>query len=485
MAISSGDTAWVLASAALVMIMTPALGYFYGGMAGRKNILSLIGQSFAVLTIVSIQWVLVGFSIAFAPGPSGVLQGIVGGTQYIGMANMGYSATYPGIQNISISTFMIFQAMFAVITPALVSGAFVGRMKFSTFIVFTLAWTTLVYDPVAHWVWAYDGWLHGMGILDFAGGTVVHLNAGVAGLAAALFIGPRLTKSDGTAHAEPTLTILGAALLWFGWFGFNAGSALGASALAVNAFIVTNTAAALASLTWLGLSWHYTGKASMLGAASGAVAGLVAITPASGFVNIWGALAVGFGAGAICFYAVAWRNRTKVDDTLDTFGVHGVGGAWGAIATGLFATVAVNSGGANGLFYGNPGQVEVQLIAVAASSAYSFLMTIGILKVLDYVMGVRVPVEEEHTGLDIAHHGERGYTGIDSHTITEMGVRLTLTLQPQEGKGSGVRDSVNLMVMMNRDEIEELKKLTGGVNGAVIGSRQLTGKISGAEGIED
>ncbi len=474
----------MLASAALVMLMTPALGYFYGGMAGRKNILSLIGQSFAVLTIVSVQWVLVGFSLAFGTGPSGILHGFIGGTQYMGMANMGYSTTYPGIPDISISTFMIFQAMFAVITPALVSGAFVGRMKFSTFVVFTLAWTTLVYDPVAHWVWAYDGWLRGMGILDFAGGTVVHLNAGVAGLAAALFIGPRLTRSNGAGHAEPTLTILGAALLWFGWFGFNAGSALGASALAVNAFIVTNTAAALASLTWLGLGWYYTGKASMLGAASGAVAGLVAITPASGFVNIWGALAVGFGAGAICFYAVAWRNRTRVDDTLDTFGVHGVGGAWGAVATGLFATVAVNAAGGNGLFYGNAGQVGVQLIAVATSSAYSFLMTIGILKVLDHVMGVRVPAEEEHAGLDIAHHGERGYTAVDSYAIAERGVRLTLTLRPPDGREAS-RNGLSLVVMMSEDEIEELKNLTEGGTVPMVGSGGLAVTIPRAERMDD
>lgn len=484
---NSGDTAWVLASAALVMIMTPALGYFYGGMAGRKNILSLIGQSFAVLAIVSVQWVLIGFSIAFAPGPAGVLHGFIGGIQYIGMANMGYSTTYPGVPNVSISTFMIFQAMFAVITPALVSGAFVGRMKFSTFIVFTLAWTTLVYDPVAHWVWAYDGWLHGMGILDFAGGTVVHLNAGVAGLAAALFIGPRLTKHDGAEHSEPTLTILGAALLWFGWFGFNAGSALGASSVAVNAFIVTNTAAALASLTWLGLSWHYTGKASMLGAASGAVAGLVAITPASGFVNIWGALAIGFGAGVICFYAVAWRNKTRVDDTLDTFGVHGVGGAWGAVATGLFATVAVNSAGGNGLFYGNAGQVAIQLVAVAASSAYSFLMTIGILKVLDTVMGVRVPAEQEQTGLDIAHHGERGYSGVDRRTIAETGVRLTLTLQQEDGANVSdmMGDGMSFVVKMTSDEIAELRGMVTGTMSPIAYSKQHTGKISSAEVVDD
>ncbi len=476
--IDTGDTAWVLASAALVMIMTPALGFFYGGMAGRKNILSLIGQSFVVLAIVSVQWVLFGFSLAFGPGPAGPLSGFIGGTYYMGMANMGYTAMYPGVDGINVSTVMIFQAMFAIITPALVSGAFVGRMKFSTFVVFTILWSFLVYDPVAHWVWAYDGWLHGLGALDFAGGTVIHINSGVAGLAAAMFIGPRLVKHDGPEHAEPTLTLLGAAFLWFGWFGFNAGSALGAGPLAVNAFIVTNTAAALAALTWLGLSWHYNGKASMLGAASGSVAGLVAITPASGFVDIWGALVIGIGAGALCFYAVAWRNKTKVDDTLDTFGVHGVGGMWGALATGLFATTLVNSGGANGLFYGNPHQVLVQMLAIACSSAYSFAMTIGILKLLDLVMGVRVPEQDEHLGLDLAHHGERGYSAVDHHSAYEKGIRLVLSV-PREERGyvaDLVASGMNIVLSVSSEDrnlISGLLKTDGHVSAIVTGPANM------------
>ncbi len=478
--IDTGDVAWVLTSAALVMIMTPALGFFYGGMAGRKNILSLIGQSFVVLAIVSVQWVLFGFSLAFGPGPVGPLSGIIGGTYYMGMANMGSTSMYPGVDGINVSTLMIFQAMFAIITPALVSGAFVGRMKFSTFVVFTTVWSFLVYDPVAHWVWAYDGWLHGLGVLDFAGGTVIHVNSGVAGLAAAMFIGPRLVKHDGPEHAEPTLTLLGAAFLWFGWFGFNAGSALGANSLAVNAFIVTNTAAALAALTWLGLSWHYKGKASMLGAASGSVAGLVAITPASGYVNIWGALIIGIGAGALCFYAVAWRNRTRVDDTLDTFGVHGVGGAWGALATGLFATTLINPGGANGLFYGNPSQVGVQMLAVACSAGYSFAMTIGILKVLDIVMGVRVPEEHEYLGLDLAHHGERGYSAVATNASYEKGIKLLLSVSTQD------REAVSRLVSSGMSLVLEVQEEDRSlISGLLKTDGKVTARVEGpGSGIE-
>jgi ammonium transporter, Amt family len=407
--IDSGDTAWVLASAALVMIMTPALGFFYGGLVSKKNVLSLIGQSFLVLALISVQWVVIGYTLAFGPD---AFHGLIGNLSFFGLNNVGGAPDPNYAPTIPAGAFMIFQAMFAVITPALITGAFVGRMKSSSFIIFVLLWATIVYDPIAHWVWGSGGWLHTMGALDFAGGTVVHISSGVGALASALVIGPRLGfRKVQFQSANATYVLLGASFLWFGWFGFNAGSAVASGALATNAFITTNTATAAAALSWMAMTWHFAGKPSIVGAASGAVAGLVAITPASGFVNVWGSLAIGFLAGIICFFAVRWRNRSKrVDDALDVWGVHGVGGTWGALATGIFATTLANPLGGNGLLYGNPSQLLVQAIAVGASWGYSFVMTIVLLKLIDFTIGLRVSPQEEEEGLDISQHGEKAYS---------------------------------------------------------------------------
>jgi Amt family ammonium transporter len=397
--ISSGDTAWVLASAALVMLMTPALGFFYGGMVRRKNVLGTVMHSFIIIALISVQWVLWGYTLAFGPDHGG----IIGGLDWLGLNGVGLSP------NANLA-YMIFQAMFAIITPALITGAFAERMKFSTFLVFILLWATLVYDPIAHWVWGTGGWLHKLGALDFAGGTVVHVSSGVSALAAALVLGRRL--GYGREPMEPhniPFVVLGAALLWFGWFGFNAGSAVSSGSLAASAFVATNTAAAMAALAWMFMSWILHGRPSVLGAASGAVAGLVAITPASGFVTPLAALAIGAGAGVFCFLAVRLRSKVNVDDSLDVWACHGVGGTWGALATGLFATVAVNSGGANGLFYGNPQQFLIQFVTVAVVWAYAFVATWVILKALYGLMGLRLKAGEEVAGLDLSLHGEEAY----------------------------------------------------------------------------
>jgi Amt family ammonium transporter len=402
--INSGDTAWLLASAALVMLMTPALGFFYGGLVRRKNVLATIMHSFFILCLISVQWVLWGYSLAFGPDHGG----IIGGLDWAALKGVGqdpgpYGATVPHL------AYMVFQMMFAVITPALITGAFAERKRFKAFVVFTLLWATLVYDPVAHWVWG-GGWLGQLGALDFAGGTVVHITSGVSALVAALVLGKRV--GFGQESMDPhdaTMTVLGASLLWFGWFGFNAGSAITASGLAANAFVVTNTAAAMAALTWMTVSWLHKGAPSVLGAAAGAVAGLVAITPASGYVDVSASILIGLGAGTFCYAAIQVTRRLKVDDALDVFGVHGVGGAWGALATGIFALTAVNSGAANGLLAGNPGQLGIQAIAVGSSIAYSAVMTFVILKVIDLFVGLRVPEEEEVLGLDVSQHREAAY----------------------------------------------------------------------------
>ena len=412
--IDTGDTAWVLMSTALVMIMTPGLAFFYGGLVRRKNYLNVLMQCMIILAALSVQWVLFGYSLSFAPR-SGWLGGIIGGFQWFGLSGVGlepYAAYSPTIPH---QAFMIFQAMFAVITPALIIGAFAERMKFSSFLVFTLLWATFIYDPIAHWVWGMGGWLRNLGTLDFAGGTVVHINAGIAALVTALAIGKRKSfeKHPVPPHSLP-FSVLGAALLWFGWFGFNAGSALGANGLATNAFVVTNTAAAMAALTWALLDWKISGAPTMLGTITGAVAGLVAITPAAGYVNIGGALAIGIGVSVICFIAVTYVKRWfGYDDSLDAFGVHGIGGMWGALATGLFATKAVNPSGNDGLFYGNPHQFFVQLIAVAVTIGYCLVGTIVLYKVVNAVMGFRVSEKAEAMGLDLTQHNERAYTMLE------------------------------------------------------------------------
>jgi Amt family ammonium transporter len=402
--INSGDTAWLLASAALVMLMTPALGFFYGGLVRRKNVLATIMHSFFILCLISVQWVLWGYSLAFGPDKGG----LIGGLEWAALKGVGqepgpYGATVPHL------AYMVFQMMFAVITPALITGAFAERKRFKAFVVFSLLWATLVYDPVAHWVWG-GGWLAQLGALDFAGGTVVHITSGVSALVAALVLGKRVGfGSEPMDPHDATMTVLGASLLWFGWFGFNAGSAITSGGLAANAFVVTNTAAAMAALTWMTVSWVHKGAPSVLGAAAGAVAGLVAITPASGYVDVSASILIGLGAGSFCYAAIQLTRRLKVDDALDVFGVHGIGGTWGALATGIFATIVVNPAAKDGLIAGNPGQLGIQVIAVVASIGYSAVMTFVILKVIDLFVGLRVPEDEEVLGLDATQHREAAY----------------------------------------------------------------------------
>jgi len=417
--VDSGDTAWLLMSSALVLLMTaPGLALFYGGMVRQKNALGTLMHSFIILALISVQWVLWGYSLAFGPDKGG----IIGGLEWVGLRGVGaapnptYAATVPH------QAFMLFQMMFAVITPALITGAFAERKKFSTFIVFVLAWATLVYDPLAHWVWGDGGWLKRLGALDFAGGTVVHISSGVSALAAVLVIGKRrgFGQHPMPPHNLP-LTVMGASLLWFGWFGFNAGSALGANALAAHAFTTTNTAAAAAALGWMLTEWSSRGKPTVLGAASGAVAGLVAVTPAAGFVTPMAALVIGTLAGILCYSACNLKTKLGYDDSLDVVGVHGVGGTWGAIATGIFATKAVNADGANGLLHGDPGQVWKQIVAVAATIVLGFVMTVVILKVLDAIMGLRVNEDDEMAGLDLSQHSETAYA-LGGSTYGEYGM---------------------------------------------------------------
>ena len=388
----------MLTSAALVMLMTPGLALFYGGLLRKKNVLTIIMQNFVTLALVSIIWVLWGYSLAFGPD----LFGIIGGLDWFGLFNVGLEPS-PLAPEMAHLAFMIYQGMFAVITPALITGAFADRMKFSSYLLFLVLWSTFVYSPIAHWVWG-RGWLGMMGALDFAGGTVVHINAGMAALTAVLLIGRRrgFGRYSMTPHNIP-LVVLGTALLWFGWFGFNAGSALAANENAVLAFVTTNTAAAMATLTWLVLDWAYKGTPSLIGAATGAVAGLVAITPASGFVSVQAALIIGFGASALCYAAIQFKNKKQLDDALDVWGVHGVGGIWGALATGIFATGI-------GLIAGNVALFLIQLVGVAVTIGYSVVVTWIILRIIDALAGLRVGVKEEELGLDIALHLEEAYT---------------------------------------------------------------------------
>jgi Amt family ammonium transporter len=405
-AINGADTAWVLLSTALVMLMTPALGLFYGGMVRQKNVLSTLMHSFFMLALISVQWVLVGYSLAFGPDKGGV----IGGLEWIGLTGVGIEPNPTYAATIPHQAFMIYQMMFAVITPALISGAFAERKRFKSFIIFSLAWSTLVYDPVAHWVWADGGWLRSLGALDFAGGTVVHITSGVSALVCALVLGRRL--GYGKEAMEPhdtTMTFIGTALLWFGWFGFNAGSALGSGGLAVSAFVNTNSAAAMAALAWMTASWLRHKRPSIMGASAGAVAGLVGITPAAGFVTPMGSLLIGFIAGAGCFFVVEYVVRGRVDDALDVFGVHGIGGLLGALLVGVFATKAINPAGADGLLLGNFKQLGVQALTVGVVALYSAGMTFGILKVIDLVVGLRVSQSDEQLGLDTTQHGEVAY----------------------------------------------------------------------------
>ncbi len=404
---NTGDTAFVLISAALVMLMTPGLALFYGGMVRGKNVLGTIMHSFIILGIITLEWVLWGYSMSFGPDHAG----IIGGLDWFGLKGVGMAPSPDYGSTIPHMAFMIFQCMFAIITPALITGAFAERVKFSAFLLFTLLWATFVYNPLCHWVWGVGGWMGKLGALDFAGGTVVHISSGMAALAAALFIGRRL--GYGTMAYIPhnvPMTVTGAALLWFGWFGFNAGSALACNGLAASAFVVTHIASALAALTWTFMEWIHRGKPTTLGAASGAVAGLVAITPGSGFVGPVSAIIIGGLAGIICYGGVLLKSRLGYDDSLDVVGIHGLGGTWGALATGLFASKAVNPDGGNGLFFGNPGQLWIQFVSVIVSMIFAFVMTLIILKIVDLIIGLRVTEEDEVRGMDVSLHNEAGYT---------------------------------------------------------------------------
>ena len=405
--VDKGDTAWLLVSTALVMLMTPGLALFYGGMVRRKNVLGTIMQSFIALGIVSIQWILIGYSLAFGPD----IGHFIGSLSWAGLNGVGITPNPDYAPTVPHQAYMMFQMMFAVITPALITGAFAERFKFKSYLLFLLLWSTFVYCPIAHWVWGVGGWIRNMGALDFAGGLVVHISSGTAALAAAIMIGKRKVHFEEiTKPNNLTMTLTGAALLWFGWFGFNAGSALTSGSLATSAFVATHIAAAAATLSWLFTEWIDHGQPTALGAASGAVAGLVAITPCAGFVGPLAALIIGIGVGILCYFAVGAKNKLGYDDSLDAVGVHGVGGTFGAIMVGLFAAKAINPAGSDGLFFGNLHLIGVQAISVLATIAYSFTVTWVILKILDKTLGIRVKGEDELDGLDLSQHGESGYS---------------------------------------------------------------------------
>ena len=409
---NSGDTAWVLTSTALVLLMTmPGLAFFYGGLVRRKNVLSILMQCFIILCVISIQWVLFGYSLAFGPD----FHGIIGNLNWAGLKGVGalpnadYAATIPH------SVFMIFQMMFAVITPALIIGAYAERVKFPAFLLFTILWATFVYDPLAHWVWGTGGWLKNLGALDFAGGIVVHVSSGISALVLALMLGRRIGYNHKPIrpHNLP-FTVLGGALLWFGWFGFNAGSALAADGIAANAFVATNIATAAAGLTWALIEWWHNGTPTILGTVTGAVAGLVAITPACGFVNPINAMFIGMIVAGVCYMAVSIiKGKLGYDDSLDAFGVHGVGGTVGTIATGIFAQKAINAGGADGLLFGNVHQFLVQGMMLIVAVAFAAIMTFIIFKIVDALIGMRVEEKNEIVGLDLTQQSEAAYTVIE------------------------------------------------------------------------
>jgi Amt family ammonium transporter len=404
---NTGDTAFVLVSAALVMLMTPGLALFYGGMVRSKNVLGTIMQSFILIALISLQWLLWGYSMAFGPDK----MGIIGGLEWIGLRGVGLGPHAVYGPTIPHQVFMIFQCMFAVITPALITGAFAERMRFGPFLVFSLLWSTFVYDPLVHWMWGTGGWLARLGALDFAGGIAVHLSSGVAAMSAAIILGKR--RGYGTEDLKPhnlPMTILGAGLLWFGWFGFNAGSALSASTLAGSAFVATHIAGTTGALAWIAMEWKAIGKATTLGAASGAVAGLATVTPASGFVGPLSAAFIGIAAGACCYLGIKMKNRFGYDDSLDVVGIHGVGGVIGVLAAGLFASKAVNASGADGLLFGNPSQLAIQALAIVVTIVYVFVLSFLLLKIVDKTLGLRIPEHEEASGLDLSQHDETAYT---------------------------------------------------------------------------
>jgi Amt family ammonium transporter len=410
MSIDTGNTAWLLISTSLVWLMVPGLALFYGGMVRRKNLLATMMMSFAIIAIISVLWVLYGYSLSFGPDKSG----IIGGLDWLGLKNVGQDPSTVYATTVPHLAFMAFQAMFAIITVALITGAVVERMKFSALLIFSVLWLTLVYCPVAHWIWGSGGWLAKLGVIDFAGGIVVHISAGVSALALALVLGPR----KGFKAKEPTepnnipMIILGAGLLWFGWFGFNAGSALTSGGLASSALVATNTSAAAAALTWMILSWIYR-RPTVLGTVTGAIAGLAAITPAAGFVPPLAGIPIGIVAAVVCYYAMVLRaKKMGIDESLDVWACHGIGGTWGTLAVGIFASVAVNSAGANGLIFGDAVQLARQLLGVAVVWGFAFGATWIVAKLVDVAIGLRVRATEETVGLDISQHGERAYGGM-------------------------------------------------------------------------
>ena len=403
--IDSGDIAWVLTSSALVFIMVPGLAFFYAGLVRGKNALSTLMQSFIALAIVGLSWILWGYSLAFGPD----IGGFIGNLQWAGLHGVSATEAGPYADTIPHQAFMVFQAKFAIITPALIAGAFAERIKFSTFVIFIVAWSTIVYPPLAHWMWGSGGWLGEMGALDFAGGSVVHISSGAAALAAAIIFGRRLGlgQADMNPHNVP-FVVLGASLLWFGWFGFNAGSSLSSMAAATSAFVVTHASAATAAVVWVALDWILNRRPSVVGAATGAVAGLATITPASGFVGPMPAVVIGLGAGALCYAAVWLKTRVRLDDSLDVFAIHGVGGTWGMLAAGLFIGVGfMTIGELTDLSRGE--QIVRQLIAIGVSFGWAFVTTMGILLALKYTIGLRVDEQQEAEGLDISQHGEEAY----------------------------------------------------------------------------
>ena len=408
MPINSADTAWVLVSAAMVMLMTPGVAFFYGGMVRRKNFLSTLMMCFVTLGLIGLLWVVYGYSLSFGPDKGG----IIGGLNFLGLIGVGQTPSSVYATTIPQLAFAAFQMMFAVITVALITGAVVERIKFSSLLVFSTLWFTLVYCPVTHWVWG-GGWLQKMGFLDFAGGTVVHITAGVSALALAIILGPRKGYHEGE-RMDPSnipMVLLGAGILWFGWFGFNAGSALTSGGLASSAFMTTYIAGAAGAVTWMILGWCYQ-RPSVLGVATGAVAGLATITPAAGFVQPIIGIPIGIAASLIGFYCMAFRSKkTRIDESLDVWAVHGMGGTFGTLAVGFFASLAVNPAGRNGLFYGHGAQVLIQLTGIAAVWAFAVGMTWGLGKLVDMTMGLRVSPTEESIGLDISQHGERAYGG--------------------------------------------------------------------------
>ena len=405
MTIDSGDVAWVATATALVMIMTPALGFFYGGLVRQKNLVATIVQCLMIFSVISLVWALWGYSEAFAPS----VHGLIGGLQYLGLLNVGaapnpaYSSTIPQL------LYFAFQLKFAAITPALIIGAFAGRVRLKGLLIFIVLWTTLIYIPIASWIWNPGGWLHALGLVDFAGGLVVHTSAGVSAVAAALVIGRGIDFGKQARPNNVPYVILGTALLWFGWFGFNGGSALAANAVAVTAIVNTNLAAAAAGVSWMLVDWIAKGRPSAVGMAVGAVCGLAAVTPASGYVPPYASIIIGLVAGVACNYVASWRARTRLDDSLDVFAAHGVGGMWGTAATGLFASVAINSAGPNGLFYGNPHQFLVQLLGIAAIASFAFVGSYVLLRVINYFTPLRVHPAEEAAGLDLSEFGEEAY----------------------------------------------------------------------------